>query len=242
MEYEDYRKIRFVSKDVSSPESWHLKVEDSTGQTLGEYEPCNDDIWLRASQIRFGQNLALENSAVEILPSNRDLLHEETDSFTAVPGHYLLAQMVTEDRHTSLTMIGKTKPIESLTVRITAGETYAARVSGILAHSYEDHHFLEQHLSDSLQISVVLLQRDFDSLVDRFFAKDLHMLRIILSGVRGLYTDNPWVPTDDLKLLTSEHEVEDLPDEALEIPVTGQIRQLQIWPTFTQNLDPDLKD
>jgi hypothetical protein len=68
------------------------------------------------------------------------------------------------------------------------------------------------------------------------------MLRIILSGVRGLYTDNPWVPTDDLKLLTSEHEVEDLPDEALEIPVTGQIRQLQIWPTFTQNLDPDLKD
>ena len=242
MEYEGYQKIRFVSKDDSSPEDWHLEVEDSTGQILGEYEPCNDSIWLRASQIRFGQNLELENSAVEHLPMNRDSFHESADSFTATPGHYLLLQMVMADRHTSMTMIGKTKPIEHLTVRITAGETYGARAWGMLAYSYEDANIMEQWSDDTVQIDVELHDRDFDSLVKSFLAKELHSFKISLSGVRGVYTDNKWLPTQNLRLLTTDHEIEGLPNENMEIPVVGQLGRLSMMPHFVQNLDPTVHD
>jgi hypothetical protein len=57
-----------------------------------------------------------------------------------------------------------------------------------------------------------------------------------------LYTDNKWLQTQNLRLLTTDHEIVGLPNENMEIPVVGQLGRLGMMPHFVQDLDPTVHD
>ena len=214
MDYNISRKVRFSrNPEYSSLYKWCLHDVHEDGKNDGDMIPWVWSLFFTATSLKVNRTIAFKSEPIE---NNFDNRKNDTSEDCSITGQLFSGWCIDGknlDRYVSYSMFGTDRIIENFDLSIYPADKKEDENCFIWAcPSYDTEiDFKNIREKDTVAINFFISKERFHKLADLIDAKKIANASVMLSGVDGFYSRwSPSITTRDIKVLTENHEIENL--------------------------------